>query len=151
MHRDPGEGALILGETEPDLPASVGGSSAEVGAGSVSLWGQGHRQRRFWKVLLGMSPHRVCHLPHQRAQVGSSVGLPQAKQPTGREPRPTHQQSSGLKFYGALTTTATVSSTPHQSLPSSILDSVNHQRADSRSKKNYKPAACGTKTTFTER
>ena len=25
------------------------------------------------------------------------------------------------------------------------------QRADSRSKKNYNPAACGTKTTFTER
>ena len=24
-------------------------------------------------------------------------------------------------------------------------------RADSRSKKNYNPAACGTKTTFTER
>ena len=30
-------------------------------------------------------------------------------------------------------------------------DSLNHQRADSRSKKNYNPAACGTKTTFTER
>ena len=39
----------------------------------------------------------------------------------------------------------------HQSLPSSLLDSLNHQRADSRSKKNYNPAACGTKTTFTER
>ena len=25
------------------------------------------------------------------------------------------------------------------------------ERADSRSKKNYNPAACGTKTTFTER
>ena len=31
------------------------------------------------------------------------------------------------------------------------LDSHIHQRADSRSKKNYNPAACGTKTTFTER
>ena len=38
-----------------------------------------------------------------------------------------------------------------ESLPSSLLDSLNHQRADSRSKKNYNPAACGTKTTFTER
>ena len=28
---------------------------------------------------------------------------------------------------------------------------VQHQSADSRSKKNYNPAACGTKTTFTER
>ena len=32
-----------------------------------------------------------------------------------------------------------------------LLDSLNHQRADSRSKKNYNLAACGTKTTFTER
>ena len=45
----------------------------------------------------------------------------------------------------------TVSSTHHQSLPSSLLDILNHQRADSRSKKNYNPAACGPKTTFTER
>ena len=37
------------------------------------------------------------------------------------------------------------------SLPSSLLDSLNHQRADNRSKKNYNPAACGPKTTVTER
>ena len=30
-------------------------------------------------------------------------------------------------------------------------DSLNHQRADNRSKKNYNPAACGPKTTVTER
>ena len=74
--------------------------------------------------------------------------MPQAKQPTGREPSPTNQQSSGLKYYGALTTTATVSSTHHQSLPLSPLDSLNHQRADNRSKKNYNPAACGPKTSY---
>ena len=44
-------------------------------------------------------PSQSLSLAHQRAQVGSSVGFPQAKQPTGREPSPTHQQSSGLKFY----------------------------------------------------
>ena len=38
-----------------------------------------------------------------------------------------------------------------ESLPSSLLDSLLHQRAESRSKKNYNPAACGTKTTFMER
>ena len=119
--------------------------------GSVSPWGQGHWQQKFWEVHLGVSPPRVCHYLHQRAQVGSSVGLPQAKQKTGREPSPTHQQSSGLKFYWALTTTATVSSTHQQSLPSSLLDSLIHQRADSRGKKNYNPAACGIKITFTER
>ena len=32
----------------------------------------------------------------------------------------------------------------------SFLDSLIHQRADSRSKKNYNPAACGIKITFTE-
>ena len=40
-------------------------------------------------------------------------------------------------------------STCSESLPSSLLDSLNHQRADSRSKKHYNPAACGPKTTFT--
>ena len=29
--KDPGKGALTPGETEPDLPASVGGSPAEAG------------------------------------------------------------------------------------------------------------------------
>ena len=53
--------------------------------------------------------------------VGSSVGLPQAKQPAGRELSHTHQQTSGLKFYWALPTRATPSSTHHQSLPSGSL------------------------------
>ena len=53
--------------------------------------------------------------------VASSAGLPQAKQPTGRELSPTHQQTSGLKFYWALPTRATPSSTRHQSLPSGSL------------------------------
>ena len=53
--------------------------------------------------------------------VGSSAGSPQAKQPTGRKPSPTHQQTSGLKFYWALTSRVTPSSTHHQSLPSGSL------------------------------
>ena len=61
MHRDPGEGAVTPGETEPDLPASVGGSLAEAGGGFGSPWGQGHWQQKFWEVLLGESPPRVCH------------------------------------------------------------------------------------------
>ena len=67
VHRDPGEGAVTLGETEPDLPASVGGSPAEAGSGCSSPWGQGHWQQKFWEVLLGVSPPRVHHWPHQRA------------------------------------------------------------------------------------
>ena len=50
--------------------------------------------------------------------VASTAWLPQTKQPTGRELKPTHQQTSGLKFYWALPTRATPSSTHHQSLPS---------------------------------
>ena len=61
MHRDPGEGAVTPGETGPDLPASVGGSPAEAGGGSVSPWGRGRWQQKFWEVLLGMSPPRVCY------------------------------------------------------------------------------------------
>ena len=87
--------------------------------------------------------------------VGSMAGSPQAKGPTERELSPTHQQTNGLKFYWALPTRATPSSTHHQSLPlgnlKSLLDNLIHQRADSRSKKNYNAAACGIKTTFTER
>ena len=51
----------------------------------------------------------------------SSAALPQAKQPTGRELSLTHQQTSRLKFYWALPTRATPSSTHHQSLPSGNL------------------------------
>ena len=35
----PGEGAVTLGETEPDVHAGVGGSPAEASGGSVSPWG----------------------------------------------------------------------------------------------------------------
>ena len=55
--KDPG--GVTPGETEPDLPASVGRSLAEDRGGSVSPWGQGHWQQKFWEVLLGMSPPRV--------------------------------------------------------------------------------------------
>ena len=53
--------------------------------------------------------------------VVSSSGLPQGKQPAGRELSPTHKQTSGLKIYWALPTRATPSSTHHQSLPSGSL------------------------------
>ena len=56
-----------------------------------------------------------------KGPVGFSPGSPQAKQPTGRQPSPTHEQTSGLKFYWALPTRATPGSTHHQSLPSGSL------------------------------
>ena len=72
--------------------------------------------------VLGAAPwHDLSQslpLAPPKSQVGSSVGPPQAKQPTGWEPSPTHQQTSGLKFYWVLPTRATPSSTHHQSLQS---------------------------------
>ena len=53
--------------------------------------------------------------------IGGSAGSPQAKQPTRRELIPIHQQTSRLKFYWALPTGETPSSTHHQSLPSGNL------------------------------
>ena len=52
---------------------------------------------------------------------------------------------------GGLTEISAIKKDLKESLPSSLLDSLNHQRADNRSKKNYNPAACGPKTTVTER
>ena len=49
-------------DTEPDLPASVGGSPVVAWVGSGSLQGQGHWQQRSWKLPLGLSPLGGCHL-----------------------------------------------------------------------------------------
>ena len=83
--------------------------------------------------------------------VASSTGSPQPKQPTGRElSRQVDESFTELcppEQHRALPTT----SPSHQEACTSLLDSLIHQRADSRSKKNCNPAACGMKTTFTER
>ena len=112
-----------------------------------------------------LEPSQSLPLAPPKSWVGSSAGSPQSKQPTGREPSPTHQQRSGLKFYCALPIRAQHPALPtraqHPALPTtspshqeaciSLLDRLIHQRADSRSKKNYNSAACGMKTTFTEK
>ena len=80
--------------------------------------------------VLGSTPWRepsrsLPLAPSKKLYVGSSAGSPQAKQPTGRELSPTHQQTRGLKFYWALPTRATPSSTHHQSLsPGSLYKSL---------------------------
>ena len=98
MYQDPGEGAVTPGDTEPDLPASVAGSL--VGGGWLWLT---VRTRTLAAEVLGSTPWREpsqsLTLAPPKSQVGSTVGSPQAKQPTGRELSPTHQQTSGLKFY----------------------------------------------------
>ena len=59
--RTQGGGAVTPYKTEPDVPASAGGSSAEAGASCGSPQGQGHWEQKFWEVLLGVSPPGVHH------------------------------------------------------------------------------------------
>ena len=146
MHQDPGEGAVTPGETEPDLPASVGWSPAEAGWGEPGLW-LTMGTMTLTAEILGSTP---WHEPPQSLSLAprKSPGRRQcwvaSGQTTNREGTQPHP--STVKWIKVL-----LSSTHHQSLPSSLLGSLTHQRADSGSKKNYNPAACGTKTTFTER
>ena len=83
------------------------------------------RTRTLAAEVLGSTPwyepSQSPPLAPPKSQVGSGVGSPQAKQPTGREPSPTHQQTSRLKFYWPLPTRATAGSSHHQSLPSGNL------------------------------
>ena len=65
-------------------------------------------------------PLPECTINPTKEPVGSSAGS-QAKQPTGRELSPTHQQTSRLKYYWALPNRTTPSSTHHHSLPSGSL------------------------------
>ena len=85
MYRDPGEGAVTLSETEPDLPASVGGSPAEAGGVTVGT-------RTLAAEVLGSNPLREPSqsppLAPPKSWVDSSAGSPQAKQPTRGNPAP---------------------------------------------------------------
>ena len=72
----------------------------------------------FWEVLCGLSPSAISPT---KEPASSSAGSPQTKQPTGRELSPTHQQTGRLKFYWALPTKATPSSTNHHCLLSGSL------------------------------
>ena len=50
------KGAVTPQETEPKLPASVGGSPVEVSVSRGSPQGQGHWQQHSGKVPLGINP-----------------------------------------------------------------------------------------------
>ena len=69
----------------------------------------------------------------------------------GTQPHPSADKRIKVLLSSAHQRRTQLSSHSHQEACTSLLDSLIHQRADSRSKKNYNPAACGMKTTFTER
>jgi len=49
-----GKGAVTPQETDPDLPASVGGSPVEAWVSKFSPQGRRHWQQQSFKVLLGI-------------------------------------------------------------------------------------------------
>ena len=113
------------------------GMGALAVAAFVWGWGWGAVCPLLWALL------EVTINPIKEPVV-SKAGLLQAKQLTGREHSPTHQQTTGLKFYWALPCPSEkdpvfpISSSPHpqsRSLQKPL--SLIHQRADRRSKKNY--------------
>ena len=99
-----------------------------------------------YKAAAPTPPHSVWRTPTAWWALGAERSTAPSRPVTS-----CHAHAAPRPAHNALTATATVNSTHHQSLPSSLLDSLNHQRADNRSKKNYNPAACGPKTTVTER
>ena len=100
-HQDPGKEAVTPQETGPDLLATIGGSSAEVGAAVAhcrdkdTAGGSSGEYSLVWALLEGTIS---CPRPGPTQQpVGSSAGTPWAKQLTGQEHSPTHQQKGHLK------------------------------------------------------
>ena len=139
-------------ETEPDLPARVGGSPAE--AGGWWLW-LTVGTRTLTAEVLGSTPwpepsHSLSLAPPKSP--GSLQCWVASGQTTNREETQPHP--SAVKWIKVLLSSAHQSNSqlyPPPVPPIKPLDSLIHQRAESRSKKNYNPAAWGTKTTFTER
>ena len=130
-----------------------------------SLWGQKHWQWHFWWVIICMSPPGGCHfLPKTqhhptacRLQCWDISG--QTTNKAGTQPHPLADRLLKIFLSMALPTRGTGLISTHQwaeARPShreaciSLLDSIIHQRADSRSKKNYSPVACETENTITE-
>ena len=110
--------------------------------------GEGNRQQESWEMPPRCKSSWRSPLALHRA-TDSRAGLPQAKQLTGREHHPTHQQIKALLSM-APPTRASPSFPHNQSLPSGSLHkplSLIHQRADRRKKKSHNPTTVTAKTT----
>ena len=137
-----------LGETETPLLQGTHKVVCTLGPRGKEQWPDRRLNQTYLVVLVGLRQRRGVAVFHHgdkdagsrssgkyslawafpesdisptKEPVASSARSPQAKKPTKRELNPTHQQTSGLKFYWALPTRATPSSTHHQSLPSGSL------------------------------
>ena len=126
-------------------------------------------------ILISMNSSRAPHIgsrpgPTQQPK-DSSARKPQTKQPISYEHSPTHEKTGCLKSdwaHSHLTTYPLIWPCPsEEQAPSSThqratlvlppeswhkpLDSLFHQGTDSRSKKNWNPAACKMEAAITER
>ena len=153
--RTQGKGIASPQENEPDLPASAGGSPVEVWARSGSPQGKGHCQQKIKDVPIVQSSLDNAIYPTIQS-VDSRTGAPHAKKLTGREHSPSQLQTSELTFYWAQICPPEqdpvfpTTSPCYQEACTSLLDSLIHQMADRRSKKNYNPKASKTKPSITE-
>ena len=121
------------------------------GGGCGSPWGQGHWQQKFWEVLFGVRPPKST-MSHNK-EPGTLQCWVASGQTANREGTQPHLSAD--KQIKVLLSSAHQGNTKLYPPPvppiRKLLDSLIYQRADSRSKKNYNPADCRTKTTLTER
>ena len=143
------KGAVTPQETEPKLPANVGGSLEEAEVSRGSLQCQWH-----WKVPLGINPLGVHIKPYHRAyKTQGWVTSSQKASKEGAQPFPSADNWTKALLNKALPTRARPTFSQHQSFPSGSLQkplSLFHQRAERRSKKNHSSPATKTKTTLQE-
>ena len=132
---------------------------------TVTLWWQIHWQwKLLWVLIFVGSTLRGCHFsprpsPTQQP-VDFNAGMPQVKWHHRVRAQAHHQQTGCLKSFWArpcspkgqspaLPTRKQDSDFPTRK-PANLLDSLIHQRADSRSKKSYNPVACEMETAIVE-
>ena len=141
---------MTPGETEPDLPASVGGSPAEAGWLWLTVG-----TRTLAAEILGSNPWREpsqsppLSPPKSPGSLQFWVASGQTTNREGTQPHPSAVKQITVLLSSAYQSNSQLYLPPVP--PIKPLHSLIHQRAESRSKKNCNPAACGTKTTFTVR
>ena len=85
-------------ETEQDLTVNVWGSPAEAWVSSSLPWGWGTGGSTPGRDVLAQVLFEVTESLLYKF-IDSRTGSHQVKQLVGRENSPTHQQTTGLKFY----------------------------------------------------
>ena len=90
VHRDPGEEAVTPGETETDLPASVGGSPVEGGGLAVAHHGDKDTGSRSSRSTLWREPSQSLSIPPPKSpdRLQCWVASSQTTNREGTQPHP---------------------------------------------------------------